>query len=65
MDEDLLWMADAVKYFTLIKGKKGAYAVMTDDVAGMTFVGRWVRTDTLVDIPEGKSWAEFSHMEGK
>lgn len=65
MNKDLLWMADAIKYYTLIKGNKGAFAAMTDDVAGATFVGRWVRTETLVAIPEGKSWAEISQMEGE
>ena len=63
MDEDLLWMADAVKYYTLVKGKKGAYAVMSKDVNGLTFVGRWIRTDLLVDIPEDSSWSDISNME--
>ena len=64
MDKDFLLIADAIKYYTLIKGKKGTYAVMSKDVNGLTFVGRWVRTDMLVDIPEGKSWSEISQMEG-
>lgn len=31
-----------------------------DDVGGMTYVARWVRTDLIQDFPEGATWAEMT-----
>jgi len=65
MDDDLIRLGEFIKYYTLIKGQKGAYAVLSKDINGLTYVGRWIRTDLLVDIPEEKSWSEISNMEVK
>ena len=38
----------------------GILAVHTEDVGGLTYVGRWVKTSELEDIPEGLSMADAS-----
>ena len=41
----------------------GILAVHTEDVGGLTYVGRWVKTSELEDIPEGLSMADASKLE--
>lgn len=38
----------------------GVVAVLSDDVGGLTYVARWVKTDLLEHIPEGASWADIT-----
>ena len=38
----------------------GILAVHTEDVGGLTYVGRWVKTSELEDIPDGLSMADAS-----
>ena len=38
----------------------GILAVHSEDVGGLTYVGRWVKTSELEDIPEGLSMADAS-----
>ena len=40
----------------------GIFAVHTEDVGGLTYVGRWVKTSELEDIPEGLSMADASKL---
>ncbi len=40
----------------------GILAVHTEDVGGLTYVGRWVKTSELEDIPEGLSMADASKL---
>ena len=40
----------------------GILAVHTEDVGGLTYVGRWVKTSELEDIPEGLSMADDSKL---
>ena len=40
----------------------GILAVHTEDVGGLTYVGRWVKTSELEDIPEGLSMADASNF---
>jgi len=37
----------------------GVVAVMSEDFGGLTFVGRWVKTSTIKDIPDGMSWEQL------
>jgi hypothetical protein len=38
----------------------GIVAVLSGDVGGLTYVARWVKTDSLENIPEGSSWADIT-----
>jgi len=38
----------------------GIVAVLSRDVGGLTYVARWVKTDSLENIPEGSSWADIT-----
>ena len=38
----------------------GIVAVLSEDVGGLTYVARWIKTDSLEDIPEGSSWADIT-----
>ena len=40
----------------------GILAVHSEDVGGLTYVGRWVKTSELADIPEGLSMADASKL---
>ena len=40
----------------------GILAVHTEDVGGLTYVGRWVKTSELEDIPEELSMADASKL---
>ena len=40
----------------------GILAVHTEDVGGLTYVGRWVKTSELEDIPEGLSMSDASKL---
>ena len=40
----------------------GILAVHSEDVGGLTYVGRWVKTSELEDIPEGLSMADASKL---
>ena len=40
----------------------GILAVHTEYVGGLTYVGRWVKTSELEDIPEGLSMADASKL---
>ena len=40
----------------------GILAVHTEDVGGLTYVGRWVKTSELEDIPEDLSMADASKL---
>ena len=40
----------------------GILAVHTEDVGGLTYVGRWVKTSELEDFPEGLSMADASKL---
>jgi len=46
----------------VISKRFGILAVHTEDVGGLTYVGRWVRTSELEDIPEGLSMADASKL---
>jgi len=51
--------------FEFIKGyatskSLGVVAVLSGDVGGLTYVARWIKTDSLEDIPEGSSWADIT-----
>jgi hypothetical protein len=37
----------------------GVVAVMSDDVGGLTFVGHWIKTSTIKEIPESMSWEQL------
>jgi hypothetical protein len=38
----------------------GVVAVLSEDLGGMTYVARWVRTDSIKDFPEDASWADMT-----
>jgi hypothetical protein len=40
----------------------GFLAVHSKDVGGLTYVGRWVKTSLLEDIPEGLSMDEVYNL---
>jgi hypothetical protein len=40
----------------------GFLAVHSEDVGGLTYVGRWVKTSLLEDIPEGLSMDEVCNL---
>jgi exopolyphosphatase/pppGpp-phosphohydrolase len=46
----------------VISKRFGILAVHTEDVGGLTYVGRWVKTSELEDIPEGLSMADASKL---
>ena len=46
----------------VISKRFGILAVHTEDVGGLTYVGRWVRTSELEDIPEGLPMADASKL---
>jgi hypothetical protein len=40
--------------------RMGVVAVLSEDLGGMTYVARWVRTDSIKDFPEDASWADMT-----
>ena len=51
---------ESIKF--VISKRFGILAVHTEDVGGLTYVGRWVKTSELEDIPEGLSMADASKL---
>lgn len=62
-EEDFRKVGALIKKYALVNGKP--FAVLSGDLAGMTFVGRWIRTDSINDWPEDASWADVMDMENK
>ena len=46
----------------VISKRFGILAVHSEDIGGLTYVGRWVKTSELEDIPEGLSMADASKL---
>lgn len=59
--KDMNMLMELVKKYALVKSL-GVVAVLSEDVGGMTYVGRWVRTDSIEDVPEDMSWYEMSKL---
>jgi hypothetical protein len=59
--KDINRIAELTKKYALVKSL-GIVAVLSEDLGGMTYVGRWVRTDSIEDIPEDMSWYEMSKL---
>lgn len=60
LDDVLLAIPEVCKF--VISKRFGILAVHTEDVGGLTYVGRWVKTSELEDIPEGLSMADASKL---
>ena len=58
---DIDAIAQLTKKYALTKSL-GVVAVLSEDVGGMTYVGRWIKSDMLEDVPEGISWDEISKL---
>ena len=58
---DIDAIAQLTKKYALTKSL-GVVAVLSEDVGGMTYVGRWIKSDVLEDVPEGVSWDEISKL---
>lgn len=56
---DIIRIAEQIKKHAKVD-QMGVVAVLSDDVGGMTYVARWVRTDLIQDFPEGATWAEMT-----
>ena len=59
---DLLLAIPGGSMKMVISKRFGILAVHTEDVGGLTYVGRWVKTSELEDIPEGLSMADASKL---
>lgn len=59
--KDINRIAELTKKYALVKSL-GIVAVLSGDVEGMTYVGRWIRTALIEDVPEGMSWHEMSKL---
>lgn len=57
---DLLLAIPGGSMKMVISKRFGILAVHSEDVGGLTYVGRWVKTSELEDIPEGLSMADAS-----
>lgn len=57
--DDIIRIAEQTKKYAKVD-KMGIVAVLSEDVGGMTYVARWVRTDLIQDFPEGATWAEMT-----
>ena len=55
---DLLLAIPGGSMKMVISKRFGILAVHSEDVGGLTYVGRWVKTSELEDIPEGLSMAD-------
>jgi hypothetical protein len=62
-EEDFRKLGALIKKYALVNGKP--FAVLSGDLAGMTFVGRWVNTNSITDWPKDASWADVVDMENK
>lgn len=62
-EEDFRKLGALIKKYVLVNGMP--FAVLSGDLAGMTFVGRWVNTNLINDWPEDASWADVMDMENK
>lgn len=58
---DIDAIAQLTKKYALTKSL-GVVAVLSEDVGGMTYIGRWIKSDALEDVPEGISWDEISKL---
>jgi hypothetical protein len=59
LKETVSQIAPIIKRYATTK-KLGIVAVLSEDVGGMTYVARWVRTDLLDDFPRDSSWADVT-----
>ena len=59
---DLLLAIPGGSMKMVISKRVGILAVHSEDVGGLTYVGRWVKTSELEDIPEGLSMADASKL---
>ena len=59
---DLLLAIPGGSMKMVISKRFGILAVHSEDVGGLTYVGRWVKTSELEDIPEGLSMADASKL---
>ena len=59
---DLLLAIPGGSMKMVISKRFGILAVHTEDIGGLTYVGRWVKTSELEDIPEGLSMADASNF---
>jgi hypothetical protein len=57
--DDINHIAGLTKKYAKVD-KMGVVAVLSEDVGGLTYVARWVRTDLIQDFPEGATWAEMA-----
>jgi hypothetical protein len=64
MNEEITEIARLTKRYATVKGM-GAVAVLSEDVSGLTYVARWVRTSSIEEHPEGASWAEITGVNGE
>ena len=59
---DVLFAIPGGSMKMVISKRFGILAVHSEDVGGLTYVGRWVKTSELEDIPEGLSMADASKL---
>jgi hypothetical protein len=57
--DEIIRIAEQTKKYAKVD-KMGIVAVLSEDVGGLTYVARWVRTDLIQDFPEGATWAEMT-----
>ena len=57
--DDITRIAEQTKKYAKVD-QMGIVAVLSEDVGGLTYVARWVRTDLIQDFPEGATWAEMT-----
>jgi hypothetical protein len=51
IENDFTNLTHIIKGYGVVKGL-GVVAVLTEDVAGLTYVARWVKTDSISDRME-------------
>ena len=59
--DEIIRIAEQTKKYAKVD-KMGIVAVLSEDVGGLTYVARWVKTDLIQDFPEGATWAEMTGM---
>jgi hypothetical protein len=59
--ESLVEVRGLTKKYAMTK-HFGVVAVLTDDISGMTYVARWIKTGFLEEVPEGLSWDEITKL---
>jgi hypothetical protein len=57
--DDIYRIAEQTKKYAKVD-QMGIVAVLSEDVGGLTYVARWVRTDSIKDFPEDASWADMT-----